>query len=91
MFLFLRDISDSLLNQINHLLKKKSTDSAMDQLFLSRIEMCLACSDLKEKKVKALSNEKTIKFCNHCKCIFPYFVFAHRKKCPIDKWNTTLK
>jgi len=91
MFLFLRDISDSLLNQVNHLIKKKSSSAEMEEQFSSRINSCLSCPDLKEKKIKATRVEKTVRFCNHCKCIFPYFVFAHRKKCPIEKWDSIPK
>tara|TARA_R110001583_G_scaffold31600_1_gene107885 strand:+ start:46692 stop:46982 length:291 start_codon:yes stop_codon:yes gene_type:complete len=87
MLVSLRDISDSLLNQLSKLLNKKSDTPEMEKAFLDRIEKCLSCNDLKEKKIKAINIEKAIKICNQCKCIFPYFVFAHRKKCPIGKWG----
>jgi len=82
----IRDISDSLLSQIKYTLKIKKYTPEMENHFSDRIEKCLSCPELRENKFPTLN--RSVRFCDRCKCLFPSLIFAHRKKCPIGRWDT---
>ena len=77
------DIADSILNRISYYLEIKKPTPELERHVKDRLKICLDCEHLSEKSFL----NKSVHFCDKCKCVFPALIFAYKKKCPDDRWD----